>query len=522
MAFYSIFGQGNVAPSNRRDAAVEDDEETVVASENRSSIERETREICLKWVFPLTGDKRKAIQSHYEMLGMMMKAHSDLVVVDNKAREHVEKKTMKTTERQRPFEYYSDHRSKRSRTLVCIHRIRTKNSLAELKDSWGVIEELKKQKAYVRTHAFSEKEREISHLGFIPGVNMTNVIKEVIKDEILAMLRVTNEEVPGFEIVQVGVDMGKNSKRNERTRAYEIQCPQRYASRLAKMLQSGVFKEKPIYIPYRMKQDNPTVFKKAIKKQIQILADQWVIKIQGFTPEMITFAGEKITESWATGVVPTRNTTEGEWKILVDRKQYGKTMAWLQEYWTDIRETIPPELVEGSPYDEQKVVSKNAMVMETASEEGTVDTYGTILSSLYHGDEDSEDRSRASESEEIPIGPPSIRPVSYAQVIRETPSTVSQMSGWTERRNEDFTKLQEKHSDLEKKFCEVTNEIGELKDMLQQLLSQSYQPPTKKQATFETPQRAERQHRQRENDMETEFESTYNDSNAGNDQHEDK
>lgn len=271
-----------------------------------------------------------------------------------------------------------------------------------------------------------------------------------------------------------------------------------------------------------MKQDNPTVFKKAIKKQIQILADQWVIKIQGFTPEMITFAGEKITESWATGVVPTRNTTEGEWKILVDRKHYGKTMAWLQEYWTDIRETIPPELVEGSPYDEQKVVSKNAMVMETASEEGTVDTYGTILSSLYHGDEDSEDRSRASKSEEIPIVPPSIRPVSYAQVIRETPSTVSQMSGWTERRNEDFTKLQEKHSDLEKKFCEVTNEIGELKDMLQQLLSQSYQPPTKKQATFETPQRAERRNRQRENDMETEFESTYNDSNAGNDQHEDK
>lgn len=502
---------------------MDEDEETVVASENRSSIERETREICLKWVFPLTGDKRKAVQSHYDMLGMMMKAHPDLVVVDNKAREHVEKKTMKTTERQRPFEYYSDLRSKRSRTLVCIHRIRTKNSLAELKDSWGVIEELKKQKAYVRTHAFSEKEREISHLGFIPGVNMTNIPKEVIKDEILAMLRVTNEEVPGFEIVQVGVDMGKNSKRYERTRAYEIQCPQRYASRLAKMLQSGVFKERPIYIPYRMKQDNPKVFKNAIKKQIQILADQWVIKIQGFTPEMIAFARDKIAESWATGVVPTRNTTEGEWKILVDRKHYGQTMAWLNEYWIDIREMIPPELVEGSPYDEQKVVSKNATVMETASEEGTVDTYGTILSSLYHGDEESEEgRSRTSESEEMPIDPPNTRPISYAQVIRETPSTVSQMSGWTERRNEDFTKLQEKHSDLEKKFSQVTNEIGELKDMLQQLLAQSYQPPSKKQATFETPQRSERRSRQSGNDMEAEFESTNNDSNAGNVQHDDK
>jgi len=520
MAFYSIFGQANGSSINRRDAETEEEEATVVASENRSSFERETREICLKWVFPLSGDKRKVMQSHSDMLGMMMKAYPDLIVIDNKAREHVEKKTMKATEHQRPFEFYSDLRSKRNRSLVCIHKIRTKNSLAELKEAWGVIDELKKQKAYVRTHAFSEKDREISHLGFIPGVNMANIPREVLKDEIMVMLKTSNDEIPNFEIVQVGVDMGKNSKRSERTRAYEIQCPQRNASRLAKMLQSGLFKEKPVYVPYRMKQSNPSVFKNAIKRQIQILADQWVIKIKGFTPEMITFARDKILESWATGVVPTKNVDAGEWKILVDRKHYSHTMEWLREYWVEIRELIPPELVDGSPFDEQKVVSRHPTVMESGSEEGTVDTYGTILSSLYYGnDESAEVNSDVSDSVEQPPAPTAARPVSYAQVIRETPSTVSQISGWTERRNEEFLKLQEKHTDLESKFHQVTSEIGELKDLIQQLLMQNYQPPTKKQATFETPQRRERRSQREEQEMEAEDGSALNDPNAGNSQH---
>ena len=92
MTLYALFGQASTRQNNNQGGGTEEDEETVIASENRSAFEREAREICLKWVFPLTGDKRKAMQSHCNILGMMMKAHSELVVIDNKAREHVEKK----------------------------------------------------------------------------------------------------------------------------------------------------------------------------------------------------------------------------------------------------------------------------------------------------------------------------------------------------------------------------------------------------------------------------------------------
>lgn len=523
MTFYDLFGTATSRPGSSPRGAVDPDEETVVASENRNSMERELREICLKWVFPLTGDKRKAIQGHFNMLGMMMKAYPDLVVIDNKAREHVEKKTMKTTEQHRPFEFFPDLRSRSHRSLVCIHRIRTSTSLAELKEAWGVLDELKKQKAYVRTHAFGEKDREISHIGFIPGVNMMNISKEVVEDEILGMIKRTNAEVPNFEIVQVGVDMGKGSKLSERTRAYEIQCPQRNASSLAKMLQSGAFIDHPVYVPYRMKQSNPEVFKQAIKRQIKILAEQWVIKLQGFTPDMIAFTRDKVLESWAVGIVPTKNTALGEWKILVDKNSFKHTVAWLREHWVEIMELIPPEVVESSPFLDPNVASKIGTPMDTASEEGTVDTYGTILSSLYYGNESDLDvQSEASESEEIIPASGPVRLPSYAQVARGTPSTVSQISGWTDRRQEEFHQLHEQNSDLHDKFNQVSEELSELKALIRQLLSKEpsgcrEQSPAKKQAIFESPDRSERR-KQREvvDAMETEFGSTNNDPKAGN------
>ena len=158
---------------------------------------------------------------------------------------------------------------------------------------------------------------------------------------------------------------------------------------------------------------------------------------------------------------------------------------------------------------------------EASSEDGTVDTYGTILSSLYYGTtEEDEVQSEVSGSEAAPSENPKPGPVSYAQVLGGTTSTVSQVSGWTETRTEEFNRLQERHSNLEEKFNIVTAELGTLKDMLQQLLLQGKQttdvetPANKRQATFETPQRADRRQPRQEENMEMDNESN-SDSEAG-------
>lgn len=524
MKFYSIFGTtgSENAPEPRN--TIDNDEETVVTSENRSSNERELREICVKWVFPMLEDKRKILQGHHAIVSLMLKANPELVVIDNKGREHTEQKTMVSTEKHRPFDFYNDNGNRNKRTLACIHRLRTQKSLSELKESWGVLEELRKHQAYVRGHAFGEKDREISHIGFIPGVNMTNTNKDVVKEEIATMLRKEQQEVPNFEIIQVRVDKGKGSKPFERTRAYEIQCLQKDASRLAKQLQSGTFRKHPVYVPYRMKRSKPETFKNAIKSQIKAVADQWVIKVQGLTPDMVQCIQTKLREYKAEGIVPTYNKHRGEWKILVNRQNHKETLQQLKENWTGIMAEIPEEVRNSSPMDDPKIISRSHAAYESSSEEGTVDTYGTILSSLYYGtDAEEETRSEISDSEIDPFGNTPARPVNYAQVLRGANSSVSQVSGWTEQRHDELAQLKEKHSTLEEKFNTVTSELGELKAMMKQLLAHNVtstvqEPPNKKQATFNTPKRSEKRAPRLDTDMDTEHEPATNGSETGQDQ----
>lgn len=182
---------------------------------------------------------------------------------------------------------------------------------------------------------------------------------------------------------------------------------------------------------------------------------------------------------------------------MVNREAHTPTIEWLREHWTDIMELIPADVADSSPFNDPKVATKSRHSAGYESEEGTVDTYGTVLSSLYYGTENDDNISEKSE-DDTRARSPHTRPVSYAQVTRDgNISTVSQVSGWTDPKSEEFSKLQEQHSHLEAKFESVTAELGELKTLLQQLLAQSKpqqesEPPSKKQATFETPKRAER------------------------------
>jgi len=313
---------------------------------------------------------------------------------------------------------------------------------------------------------------------------MVHVPKDHVKQELLDLLHKDRTEVPNFEVVQVRVDMGKGSKISERTRAYEIQCLQKDASSLAKLLQSGSFKTTPIYVPYRIKRSDPNTFKRAIKRQIRTLAEQWVIKIQGFTADMMEYARPKLQAPHNEGIVPTKNTTKGEWKILVHKTHYAKAIAWLQENWNDIVEAIPAEAYDNEMMAEPKITSRNSAATDVSSEDGSVDTYGTILSNLYYGfatDEEDDTKSENSGSSEMPSNTTASRPVSYAQVIGGNTSSVSQVSGCTETRNDEMAKLQEKHSTLEQKlntvteeFNTVTAELVELKSLLQQLLSKGH------------------------------------------------
>ena len=102
MKLHSIFSTQDAPTTNSAGAEDDSDDITVVTGGNRRSNGRESREIRLKWVYPQANDKRKVLQSHHAILGMMMKENPDMVVIDNKALEHTDKKTMKSMEKSRP------------------------------------------------------------------------------------------------------------------------------------------------------------------------------------------------------------------------------------------------------------------------------------------------------------------------------------------------------------------------------------------------------------------------------------
>ena len=137
------------------------------------------------------------------------------------------------------------------------------------------------------------------------------------------------------------------------------------------------------------------------KLQIRTLAEQWVIKLQGWTAEMMELITPNLYKSQIEGIVPTKNVEKGEWKLLVPKHKYKQTISWLKEHWDKLMDIIPTELYMEALPDAPKIASRHSAGTEASSEDGTVDTYGTILSSLYHGHEDEADaQTQDSENEQ--------------------------------------------------------------------------------------------------------------------------
>jgi len=59
------------------------DDETVTMATNRVKKDREMKELCIKWVFPLKHDGRQVLRCHWTMLSLMYDAFPDIIVIGN-------------------------------------------------------------------------------------------------------------------------------------------------------------------------------------------------------------------------------------------------------------------------------------------------------------------------------------------------------------------------------------------------------------------------------------------------------
>ena len=115
--------------------------------------------------------------------------------------------------------------------------------------------------------AICTKQWDITHLGFLQGYNVLHVSKHHTKLRLLQETQKINPDTPQFEIANSRVWSGQGSGPFHCTQAHEIQCAREDASKLTRMLKSGVFRQKMSFVPYAFKKHKPDAFLKAIQLQ---------------------------------------------------------------------------------------------------------------------------------------------------------------------------------------------------------------------------------------------------------------
>ena len=478
MVKLSPFATRSLAPNPESPPNENDDDVTVEMAANRAEKAREMKEFCVKWVFPLKHDGRQVLRQHWNMIGMMFDAFPDIVVIGNGSNNNItnceefetknECKPSKQAGKGQHFRLHNDVRNPKKQTTTIIHRFRTTRSLKELKSAEGVIRKLQEERAYVRLHAFAEIDVHVAHLGFVHSVNPYHTPAEHVKQGLLGMLHQDQTEVPNFEIVKVRV-MTENAKSwKDRVEAYEVQCVQQHASTLAQMLRLGSFKKEPIVIPYYYRKSQPKMFQGALNRQRRVLLTQYVIKMDGISSEMAPIISEAITIPTVTGMVPSPKTHLGEWRLLVDQSAFQDAIKWLHQHWNEIIDSIPEDLVDGSPFNhEPRITSRLGKTREDPyssdqSADGTIDSYGTLLSALFEQDADASIASDDGNSKKQSKSPTA--PVSYAKVASQGSSSVSVTSAVTtptldvEFRNE-LSILRRENEDLKKRQADEARQI---------------------------------------------------------------
>ena len=473
----------------------EDDEATVIAGENANSNGQKISEICLRWEFPTTMDKKTLIKSHLEILKAMKSAFPALVVIDNNREEHSTTKTLNMNNKGAKFEFWtSKNRTQANQRVICQHRIRTDTPLSTMKTTWEVMETLKKAKAFVSIHELGERVKEVAHLGFLLKTHVAHVPKSIAIQRLRQRLQQDHGDVPRFTLVAQNVAANKSQDISNRAKAYDIRCDQKDASRLSKMLQSNSFTQDPVYMPYYMKKTNPKTFTNALRVQNEIHRNAYVIKAQGLTSAMMNDLWNYIAnEPGMMEIVPTQNLhTKGEWRILVHKDQFQQLHPRLTDQLENWWENQEDNTKATSPYEKPKITSKRALGQQDSDEE-SLNTYRSMLTNMYDPPSDDEASTstafekptltQPTETSELRTATHSQQSLSASKVSWS--SKVSGLTNATGLNSASNVTLEAKVETLQSTVNTLTAQIAQLMAIIQE----NQPPDPKRRSVLSTPQK---------------------------------
>jgi hypothetical protein len=221
-------------------------------------------------------------------------------------------------------------------TSFIIHRIQSKFSLSDIKNTPNVANLMQKYDFYVNDHKWSETDWDTTQLGFFYGIDpqffdldqATCKIQEVLKKNAPKM------KAPRFRLVYCSpkVRVARGGKRSIRTKAYAIETLRKDRDEMTRILKHA-YKDDGTFIPFQMRSRHPDAFEKMIRAQTHLLAHNFVIILNYVGPDVMHYISERILAmDGVQAVLPCKSINEdGKFKILVNKDHYHDTRAYLME-----------------------------------------------------------------------------------------------------------------------------------------------------------------------------------------------
>ena len=330
----------------------EDLDESSVATaikENRNITYRnEAKEYVAKFTFQPTnsGNNTEVAKTHYKILQEIKDIYPEVKIYDNYNEEISEFPQLKSYAaylRHFNLQFVKHNEKKNRKSLyLAFHRIVTPVSLSKIRRHTIISSLLRKVNTKITTHLWKEDETRIANLGFHVGVDPSNHLKEdfeqTIRTKIATETNKNIKKIPRFQCAFTSPFLVDTEGNRISSKSDDIQCKQDDAADLIKLLQQ-TYQKNPTFVFHKMRHQNLSAYRNAIRKQNLYLANSRVVPIQGVHEEQMFYLENELLAS--TGIQSVLrhklSATSGRWSVMTTEKEFKGVCELLKhnlETWT--------------------------------------------------------------------------------------------------------------------------------------------------------------------------------------------
>ena len=312
----------------------------------------------------------------------------------------------------------------RKNTVIIVHRIRTSNSLQEIKNIPKVRELLQTHEVYLTEQKWSEDIWNTTHLGFIMGIDPQFL------DEVNAKTRISNDikkalpkaKIPRFELMFTTPSIETNDK-YARTKAFAIETERTTSMEMMKILQIA-YKDTNAFIPFHMKKKHPEAYRRTILQQTKYMAENHVIVLCNIGPDVMYYVKDHLMAiNGVKDIAPAPSVEkDGKYRVQVHKSDFYKVRKILiDKLETVYQDEVPPDGKETTNRYQGKPSVAPIFSDERSSSEGSYMSASIATAMSYDAATLEEQYARYQGDKDESSTTSQATPTSWANILRQKP-----------------------------------------------------------------------------------------------------